>query len=114
MLSMKQTALYNKHGNSIPAKTIYLNIYSFCVPVSSMDSVFELTKTYANMIGNSFATVYVYGADAFRLGELHTLISRTSTGNNTIKTKCKIKNVSIKNMGGGLYGQFNTNAGNAK
>ena len=111
MLSMKQTALYNKHGNAIPAKTLYININMYSTP--NMDSVFELTKTYANMIGNSFATVYVYGADAFRLGELRTLISRTSTGNNTIKTKCKIKNASIKNMEGGLYGQFNTNAGNA-
>ena len=112
MLSMKQTALYNKYGNAIPAKTLYININMYSTP--KMDSVFELAKTYGDMTSNNFAQIYVYGPDAFRLGALRSLVSRTSTGNNTIKTKCKIKNASIKNMEGGLYGQFNTNTCNAK
>lgn len=114
MRSIKQTALYNKHGNSIPAKTIYLNIYSFCVPVSSMDSVFELAKTYANMTSTNCAQICIYGADAFRLGELRELRLKTPTGSSTIKAKCQIKNASIKNIGGGSHGKFNTNVGNAK
>lgn len=112
MRSVKQTALYNKHGNTIPAKTIYLNIYSFCVPVPHMDSVFELTKTYANMANTNLTQICIHGADAFRLENLRDLRSKTSTGNSAIKTKCKIKNVSIKNIGGGSHGKFNTNVRN--
>lgn len=95
MLSMKQAALYKKRTKAIPAKTIYLNIYSMCVPVH-MDSVFELAKTYANMTNTNLAQICIYGADAFRLGELLALRSKTSTGNSAIKTRCKISNKSIK------------------
>ena len=96
MLPMKQAALYKKRTKAIPAKTIYLNIYSMCVPVPHMDSVFELAKTYANMTSTNFAQICIHGADAFRLGEICTLRSKTPTGNSAIKTKCKISNKSIK------------------
>lgn len=94
--SIRQTALYNKRTNAIRAKTIYLNIYSMCVPVPHMDSVFELAKTYANMASTNLTQICIHGADAFRLGELRDLRSKTSTGNSTIKTRCKISNKSIK------------------
>ena len=42
--SIRQTALYKKRTKAIPAKMIYLNIYSMRVPVPHMDSVFELAK----------------------------------------------------------------------
>lgn len=97
MLTMKQAALYKKRTKAIPAKTIYLNIYSMCVPVPHIDSVFELAKTYANMTSTNFTQICIYGADAaFRLGELRALRSKTSTGNSAIKTRCKISNKSIK------------------
>lgn len=96
MLTMKQAALYKKRTKAIPAKTIYLNIYSMCVPVSHMDSVFELAKTYANMTSTNLTQICIYSADTFRLGELRALRSKTSTGNSAIKTRCKINNKSIK------------------
>lgn len=94
--SIRQTALYKKRTKAIPAKTIYLNIYSMCAPVPHMDSVFELAKTYANMTSTNLTQICIYGADAFRLGELRALRSKTLTGNSAIKTRCKISNKSIK------------------
>ena len=95
--SIRQIALYNKRTNAIRAKTVYLSICSMCAPaVQSMDSVFELAKTYANMTSTNFAQICIHGADAFRLGEIRTLRSKTPTGNSAIKTKCKISNKSIK------------------
>ena len=84
--SIRQTALYKKRTKAIPAKTIYLNIYSMCVPVPHMDSVFELAKTYANMTSTNLTQICIY-ADAFRLGELRALRSKTLTGNSAIKTR---------------------------